>query len=434
MQSRPMPGFAIVTVCALLVGTASLMAARSIALAADGAFQLVRVLGTGDVYGFDARILGAATHQAAVIVAARAGLEDTQLLALLLGVGQLIVPAVVWSLAIALSREDRLVCAAVAMIAGLNAGATWFFNVVELVLAVPLTTLVAVLLWRPRTWRWREVAIAALASVVLVASYETAMLSGAVLAAWAVWRRARSTARAERVGCALVAGLAVLSVLVAVAGTGSGPNPTHSQSLLYFVVSLEPWPFYLALTGIAALLLGLGPWLRGTSATVSLALGSCALIAAAVGLEPGPVTAFQARGGAAVAGFLLELFLWWRWIERRDATAEGMPLARQRLLVAAPIVFVATMLAANIGPVGSWSRSLDTFRTQVNRDVGVIDVHEAVPPDRREVVWGWTSSSLSLLVRNDSTAAILFDRRPSLLPFPPGDARSQLPDEYTWGG
>jgi hypothetical protein len=419
MESRPMPGFAVMTICALLLGTACLMASRSLALAADGAFQLVRVLGTGDVYGFDARILGAATHQAAVIVAARAGLEDTQLLALLLGVGQLVVPAVVWSLAVALSREDRLVCAAVAMIAGLNAGATWFFNVVELVLAVPLTTLVAVLLWRPRTWRWREVAIATPACVVLVASYETALLTGAVLAAWAVWRGARSTARAERVGCALVAGLAVLSVLVASAGTASGPNSTHSQSFLYFVVSLEPWPFYLALAGIAALLLAVGPWLQGAAANVSLALGSGALIVAALGLEPGPVTAFQARGGAAVSGFLLELFLLWRWIDTRSTAAEEIPLARQRVLVAAPIVFVAAMVAVNIGPVGSWSRSLDTFRTHVNGDVGVIDVEEAVPPNRREVVWGWTSSSLSLLVRTDTTSAILFDRRPSLLPFQP---------------
>ena len=72
-------------------------------------------------------------------------------LTLLLGVGQLVLPAIVWSLAIVLSRADRLVCAAVAMIAGLNAGATWFLSVSEIVLAVPLTTLVAVLLWQPRS-------------------------------------------------------------------------------------------------------------------------------------------------------------------------------------------------------------------------------------------------------------------------------------------
>ena len=61
------------TVCALLVGTAWVLTLQSLALAADGSFQLAQVLGTGEVYGLDARILGAFVHQSAVVMAARAG-------------------------------------------------------------------------------------------------------------------------------------------------------------------------------------------------------------------------------------------------------------------------------------------------------------------------------------------------------------------------
>lgn len=104
------------TVCALLVGTACVMTLQSLALAADGSFQLARVLGTGEVYGLDARIFGAFVHQSAVVMAARAGVTDTHVFSVLLGIGQLLVPAIVWSIAILLSRRDRLVFAAVALL------------------------------------------------------------------------------------------------------------------------------------------------------------------------------------------------------------------------------------------------------------------------------------------------------------------------------
>jgi hypothetical protein len=433
METRPMPSWAIVVMCTLLFGAASVMAWQSVALAADGAYQLVLVVGSGDVWGLDARILAAWTHQAAVVLALRAGVTDTQLLSILLGVGQLLVPAVAWSVAVVLSRGDRLVCAAVAMIAALNAGTTWFVSVSEIVLAVPLTTLVAVLLWRPGTWRARDIGIAVVASAVLVASYETAVLTGAVLMAWAAWRATRAPTRTERIACATVATLSLASVVVALSGTRSGANPTHSQSLLYYVVSLEPWPFYAALAGIATVIAPLG-WSTGRLRGLLLALGCGALAIAILGLEPSAVTAFQARGGAAITGFMLELFLLWRWIAARAASGPAVGEPPSRLLVAIPVVAVVAMVTVNVGPVSRWARSLDAFRDGVNASAGVTDVADVLPPDRGEVRWGWTSTSLSLLVRGEPSAGVLVDPNPSIVPFAPGAAREQIPDEYTWRG
>ncbi|HEX4745596.1 MAG TPA: hypothetical protein VFU99_01835 [Gaiellaceae bacterium] len=433
MESRPMPLGAVAAVCALLVGLASAMTLAGIALAADGAFQLVQVLAAGDVYGLDARILGAAAHQGAVVLAARAGETDTHTLTVLLGVGQLLLPATAWALCVVLTRSDRLVCAAVAMIAGLSAGATWFVNVSEIVLAAPLTTVVAVCLWQPRSWRWHDTAVAATAATVLVAAYETALATGLVLAIWAAWRARGSRQALDRIGCTLVSALSALSLGVAAWGTRTGSNPTHSQSLLYFVVSLEPWPLYLGLAGIAAAVAALGPWLTGTLRLVILIGGCSALGTAALGLEPGPVTAFEARGGAAIAAFALELFLLWRWIERRrpPRTVRSWRPG-DRLAVLVPLALVAALVGSNVQPIRTWSRSLDAFRVEVDRAPGIRYAVGELPSNRRDVLWGWTASSLSLVVRSRPDAGILVDRNPSLVPFPADDTREQLADEYLW--
>ncbi len=437
-----MPWSAVLAVSGLLVGAACLMAWQSVALAADGAFQLVLVLATEDVWGLDERILGAWVHQAPVVIAVRAGVTDTHVLSMLLGVGHFLVPALAWSLAIVLSRKDRLVCFTVAMIAGLLSGATWFISVNEVVLAAPLTVLVAVLLWQPSPWRWRDVVPAIAAAAVLVACYETAALTGSILTAWAFWRAIRrGSPSPERLGCAVVAGLSSLSVVVAFQGTRAGANPTHSQSFLYHVVSLEPWPFYVALAAIATFVAAFALWRGGPGPRVAVALAALALVVAIAGFEPNPFTGLQVRGGVALASVALEALLFGLWISRRrsstsdpDARSPRIGRGAATALAVLPVVFVASMVVVNLQPLRGWSQSLDAFRGEVDRSDGVVQAVDVLPEGRRAVLWGWTASSLSLLLRSDPSAGVLVDRNPSFVPFPPGDARSQLPDEYTWGG
>ena len=368
-----MPLSAALTVCGLLIAAACAMALESLALGADGSFQLVRVLATDDVWGLDTRILAAWAHQAAVVIALRAGVTDTHVLSILLGVGHFLVPAIAWSLAILLTQTDRLVCAAVTMVAGLAAGATSFISVSETVVAGPLTVLAAVLLWQLRVWGWLDVLLAAVVFSVLVATYETALVTGSVLAVWAAWRATRSPIRLERYACALASALSVASVVVALAGTQSGENPTHSRDFVYYVVSLDPWPFYLALAGIVVVVAALGQWLDGPPRLVVLTLGVLALVVALVGLEPNTFTAFRARGGGMVAAFVVQTFLFWRWIRSRDDMKQELETEPDhdprvaRALVVVPLVFVTAMLAANVRPLGDWSRSLDAFRTASTR-------------------------------------------------------------------
>ena len=179
----------------------------------------------------------------------------------------------------------------------------------------------------------------------------------------------------------------------------------------------------------------LGPWLGDTASRVLLITGGSVLIVALIGFDPDTVTAFQARGGAVVALVLLEIFLWWRWIESQRAVARSSERVRpDRLLVVVPVIFVAAVLAVNVQAVRSWSQSFDAFRAGVDEADGVVTTTDALSPDERAVLWGWTGSSLSLIVRGRPDAGLLVDPDPSFVPFPPRDARNQLDDAYTWGG
>ncbi len=82
--------------------------------------------------------------------------------------------------------------------------------------------------------------------------------------------------------------------------------------------------------------------------------------------------------------------------------------------------------------VEAWHRSLEAFRTEVDGAHGIAWVDDVLPSDERAVVWGWTSSSLSVIVRRDAASGVLADRKPSFVPFQPSDAHSQLAAEYAW--
>jgi hypothetical protein len=269
-------------------------------------------------------------------------------------------------------------------------------------------------------------------SVVLVASYESALVTGAMLATWSVWRVRASTERADRWGGAAVAAASRLSMAVAVGGALTGKGSTNAQSSLYFMASGDPWPFYVAFLAALLLLAALGVR-NGALRWSLLALGGAATALAVSGWTATPAVSFQARGGAAMAASLAVLFLWALWIRERLPAVTGSPRSGGAAwLVVVPVAFVAALTLATLGGVARWTCSVDAFRSEVARAQGVVPEDAVLPADRRLAVWDWASSSLSLIVRDEPGAGILVDRNPSWTPFPPAAARTQLGDEYTW--
>jgi hypothetical protein len=220
-------------------------------------------------------------------------------------------------------------------------------------------------------------------------------------------------------------------MVVAVGGALTGKGSTNAQSSLYFMASGDPWPFYVAFLAALLLLAALAAR-NGALRWALLGLGAAATALAVSGWTATPAVAFQARGGAAMAATLAVLFLLALWIRERLPAVSDTARSGAGWLVVVPVAFVAALTLANLGGVARWTCSVDAFRTEVDRAQGIVPEDEVLPADRRLVVWDWTSSSLSLIVRRDAGAGILVDRNPSWTPFPPAAARAQLGDEYTW--
>jgi hypothetical protein len=427
------PTWIVVAVGGVLVITACLMTATAISLTADGPFNLVRIIATDEVFAPNARYLGSLVRQAPALAGLHLGVTDTYWLAVLLGIGYLVVPAAAWSVAVILSAEDKLAFAAVAVTAGITAVSTWFCSVSESVLALALTGIVSVLLWRSRPWGWGVAVLACGTSGILVASYETAIATSAIVGLWAAARARAATALPERIGCIVVAIASAAAIAVGFSGSFSGQNSSNSRSFAYFVVALEPGAVYVMLACGFLLVAALALSNRSFRTVLLLVSLSGALLAAA-SFDPTPSSAYAARGAAVIAVLALQCFLAARWVWRRKSPSlEGGRVAlRLRWELAAPVVYVAALCAANLVALGPWTRGLDAFRGQVNARDGLVSVDDVLAPDRRRAVWGWTATSLSLVVRANADDAVLVDRDPSYVPFPPDEARAQIPDRYTW--
>ncbi len=438
-RAAAVPIVAALVPCALLAGTAALMAWSSLALLGDGAYFLVRIIGTEDFFngGFERRALANVLRQGPVVATVRAGVTDTHTLAVVLGVGQIVLPAAAWCASIVLSRPTRLVFAAVTMAAGVCAGSTWLFNVSESVLFVPLTSLVAVLLWEPRAWGWWRGALACAVSLILVATYQGAALTAPLLACWAAWRAVRARSLGEQAACAIVALLAVVAAAAAATDPEAARRP-NGAGILASALLLKPWPQYVAIAGAVALVAAIAAPRRSATRTVLLVLGLLGWTVATLGLlRLTDVDALAARGGGLLTALLLTGFLFALWIRGRNSATSGQGVAEgsssaPRWTIALPVAFCSVLVAATWPSVIDWSRSLDAFRSEVRATRGVVALADRLPPDRRAVVWGWTASSLSLIVRDDPANGVLVDGNPSYIPFPPEQAREQIPDRFTW--
>ena len=407
------------------------MTTAAVALTADGPFNLVRLIATDEVFAPHARYLGSLIRQAPALAGIRIGITDTYVLAVMLGVGYVVIPAAVWSGALLFTSSDVRAFVAVGVTAGVTALATWFCSVSESVLAVALTGLV----WSPLASAavgMGVTVLASTASLILVASYETALATSTILGLWAIARARATEMQRERIGCAIVALTSAAAIVVSLSGSSSNQNSSNSRSFAYFVVSLDPAPVYVVLACGALVVAGFVVADRRLRAALLVSgLGGALLATASLDLTPS--AAYAARGAAVIGVLALQVFLAILWRRsHRDEASGGARAPERRWALAVPVAFVALMCAANIRALDGWSQGLDAFGDEVDAATGLVFVDDALSPDRRQAVWGWTGTSLSLVVRRSPENGVLVDRDPSFVPFASEDAGAQIPATYTW--
>jgi hypothetical protein len=340
------------------------------------------------------------------------------------------VPSAILALAVVLARHRLSAFAIVTITTGVVTGATAMFSVGEGILTVAIAVLLATLLWLPRPWRLSDAVVAVVASVLLARTHESAVVTAPLLAAWSLMRARHATASLERWACRIVGVTAVVTTVVTARILATQPDDPRAHDLSGAVFDLIPLELYTAMLGGAGIVLllvaRLGARLRlAVTAVTILACGGTT-----VGFLATNGDGYRARGGTAIAALLTgsALMALWR-LERR-----GRPSPRQRPPAAAWIAvgFAIVPLVALVPRAERWGRSFDAFRTEVSARTGVVQAIDVLSPDRRQVLFDWTASSLSVVVRPRIGSAVLVDPRPSFEPFPPRGAHAQMPPRFRW--
>lgn len=423
----------VATFCSALVATSVYVAVQGVALGAEGASFLLQIIDRESIVGQDARSFALAVRQSPVLVGVWLGETDTHRLTLLLGAGQLVLPALIWVGVVSLARSDMVVFSAVVLAASISWATTAMFSVGELAFAIPVAMLLAVLLWLPARWRNWHALLAVGAAALLTRSHEATLLLACLYGPWASLRAVRAQTRVERAACVVTASLGVVAVVAALREIERRRGDPSAENLTDSVIRLLPLEIYTLLV-LAACLVAL---LFVSNLAPALRLGLLAVaeicgIASAYGLFATDGDAYSGRGGALLVATVCVLLLLTLWL-RKASPAPGSAASGAGwtgvwvVVVVACIPLVAAVLRAE-----RWGDNLMRFREAVTRHHGLVPVEEVVPGDRI-VIRNGTSPVLSLIVRRTPEDAILLDRPGIPLPFPPREARSQLDDRYTWG-
>lgn len=312
---------------------------------------------------------------------------------------------------------------------------TSLFSVGEGTLTVPLTVLASVLLWQPRPWPTHQVLLVLGATVILVQSHETTIFTSLLLVAWGAARALRAASVTDRWVSWMVAVLSAITIAHSARELFARKDDPPAKDLVDAVLALIPLELYVGLVAgaflLAALALPLGrPW-RPLLFTLSV-LGAGAMTYSLVATDGDP---YRARGGAAIVTIAVSASLFVLWRGGATAAARSRaPAVSSPLALWLPIVFAALPLLALVPRGERWADSFGDFRQAVIEHEGIVPVENVLPPGSREVLFDWTSSALSVVVRDRPDAAVLVDSSPTFVPFPPDRARAQLDDRYTWRG
>lgn len=430
MGSRQVPGGAVAVVCSMLVASSLFLTFRCLAVNGDGAYFLLRIADTGSVTGFPSRVLANAARQSLAITAVNLGVTDLHVLAVLLGIGQLMLPTAFLVAAVVLARRRLSAFAIVSITAGVVTGATAMFSIGENVVSVALAVFVATMLWLPRPWRRVDAAAALVAAIVLTRSHETVILTAPLLAVWSAWRARLATTVLERWACAFVGSALLLAAVLAARVLVAEPENPRARDVSDAVLRAIPLELYTAVIGGAGLVLLLFAPLGRRVRLLVLSVTILASAGAAVGFFGTQGDAYRARGGATIAALLAgsSLMLLWH-LERR-----GGPGPRPRGTGAAwvAVAFACLPLVALFPRAERWATSLEVFRHAVVANRGVLMATDVLPRDRRHVLFDWTASSLSVVVRPRMGTAVLVDAHPSYVPFPPAAAHREVPARFRW--
>jgi hypothetical protein len=394
-------------VLAAIVALAALSVIAAKALLADGSYAMLGILKKQGYWDFDrARAHAMVITQTPAVLAIKAGCRDVIVLIYAFSLGLIGVPAFLWVAALAMQWRSCLFWTLLAgfCVTHLTSG---FCSIGEYNTAYALTAFCASAMLRPVMGPLASAALV-LAALALTRSYESTAYLGPLLAAIAaerLWRRSRDACLAERAGLSGALALFVAGAGVAAWSIAHPRDPENLANAATFSwVLTNGHVILMALVGSIYLAADLCPWrVRAPAIAIGIAAST-----AYVALPDSWNSAELSYASRTVSGLMLFTLLAVEWFRfRRDCgTGSGNP-ARALLTLT---LFIALTVPALVETYrfGAWLRSYE--RVAVAND-GWIAIDETDAGQDGGYLagyhWGWTSPSLSIVLRADARAGLL---------------------------
>lgn len=424
----------IVLVCAMAVlGSSLVLFVTNSSLVADGSFYLLNAIQKGQPCACAAGRQGINfVREGPLLIAVHQGVTNTRVLTMLEGVGFLIFPALVWTLALVHARGSRLRFFFVAVSCGLCFATMILFSVSELTLALPLVVLASVLLTQPTPWHGGTAALAIVSTGLLFFSHEAIAPCAVLLGVLAVVRiRAgleSTDARASFV--VLVLSAAVLGAEVWTLVFWPNPNSNSfvnlplSTALLFIGGScLIGWA---VLDGRPEL---------GTLRWALLVLAvPLTLYGISLAIRGGPLAAYFTRGPCLALVAALQILLLVDWIIRlRGLASKNWAVKLSSHATWGSALFLVALMTIPIVCALRWSTVVGNFRQTITHHKGFIPVTSIATSAGSNYLWPWTNTTMSVLLRSSTSNAVVENTHTNPhIPFTIGSAEAQISATYRW--
>ena len=407
----------------------------------DGSAFLVQVARREFFFDFyDPRLYAMVLGQAPILTAVFLGVTDLHLLAQLLSIGLFALPTALYHLALMRVKDDPVLLAAVLAAIGVVFMTTSFFIVGEYNTAYAIGIVVAVRLVTAKELTAADGAFLVAVGLLAVRTYEVMLYLGPLLAlmiAWTVYR-----IRPRPVGATFLYLLAIPPFLGGMWVAADSIIHPFSQDHLSRTAAtvLDAWQnvqFDLALGAALVIsgwalwrprdLAGRRPYLFAGIFLVALALSPLLVLTDSL-VRPHAKSQYTARSlaGLVVATIVILMWLYTSPLGTRFASFVALrrPDVSRRMLAFACLIVLA-VLPSNIYLTLEWCSYLDTVKTIVRSNKGVI-AYEATPLSRRPLetlVESWILPSQSLALRGKRGDGIIAPPRDfnNWQPFPPAE-------------
>ena len=407
----------------------------------DGSAFLVQVARREFFFDFyDPRLYAMILGQAPILTAVFLGVTDLHLMAQLLSLGLFALPTALYHLALMRVKDDPVLLAAVLAAIGVVFMTTSFFIVGEYNTAYAIGIVVAVRLATAKELNVADGAFLAAVGLLAIRTYEVMIYLGPLLALMIAWTVYRIRPRP-----ALPAFLYLLAILPFLGGmwvaADSVIHPFSEDHLSRTAATvLDAWQnvqFDLAM-GAALIIAGWALWRPQDLARrkpyvfagiflILLALSPLLVLTDSL-VRPHAKSQYTARSlaGLVIATIIVLMWLYTSPLGSRFASFVALrrPEISSRVLAFACLTVLA-VLPSNIYLTLEWRTYLDTVRTIVRNNSGVI-AYESTPLSRRPLetlVESWILPSQSLALRGKRGDGIIAPPQgfSNWQPFPPAE-------------